>query len=166
MRSIYQKILRIGFLFAIFCLLKLPQRCDEISYWERWNGAPQNFWSKSLGSTNSLKRSTFLRKVTYCLQLPKTTSFNNFIRTLPMGKTSIFQLRSLGTRLTIFMENLLFRTLILFSSFMFYFIIYIIYFKDDGLSTFRSITSHVSSDMSVLAFLSTYWNFSKNKHII
>ena len=83
-----------------------------------------------------------------------------------MGKTSIFQLRSLGTRLTIFMENLLFRTLILFSSFMFYFIIYIIYFKDDVLSTSRSITSHVSSDMSVLAFLSTYWNFSKNKHII
>ena len=101
MRSIYQKILRIGFLFVIFCLLKLPQRCDEISYGERWNGAPQNFWSKSLGSTNSLKRSTFLRKVTYCLQLPKTTSLNNFIRTLPMGKTSIFQLRSLGTRVTI-----------------------------------------------------------------
>ena len=57
-------------------------------------------------------RSTFFSKVPYCLQLPKMTSLTNFSRILLMGKITIFQLCLLGTRLTIFMENLLFKTLI------------------------------------------------------
>ena len=94
--NIYWKILKIWFTYAIFDLLKVPQRSDKISHWEEWNVVSKYFWSKSY--------------------LPH----RNFSRILLVGKITIFQPRSLGTRLTIFMEQLLFKTLILLQEFQSY----------------------------------------------